>query len=177
METFSALLALCEGNSLVTGEFPSHWPVTQSFGDFFDLRLNKRLSKPSRRRWFETPSRSLWRSCNIGKGEYSRNFIQCVMWVNVYTGNASSGYCWCQLMVRRDATECTGCVITSRCAVNCTVCNTEYSLELVSITLGYSYLLWILTNNDISMPRNEIKASTYLNEVITFKINAPSVLS
>ena len=31
---------------------------------FFDLRLNKRLSKQWRRRWFETPSRSLWRHCN-----------------------------------------------------------------------------------------------------------------
>ena len=31
---------------------------------FFYLRLNKRLSKCSRRRWFETPSHSLWRHCN-----------------------------------------------------------------------------------------------------------------
>ena len=31
METFSALLALCAWNSLVTGEFPSQRPVTQSF--------------------------------------------------------------------------------------------------------------------------------------------------
>ena len=31
---------------------------------FLDLRLNKRLSNQSRRRWFETPSRSLWRHCN-----------------------------------------------------------------------------------------------------------------
>ena len=61
METFSALLALCGGNSLVTGEFPSQKPMTWSFGVFFDLRLNKRLGKPQRRRWFETPSRSLWR--------------------------------------------------------------------------------------------------------------------
>ena len=30
----------------------------------FDLRLNKRLNKQWRRRWFETPSRSLWRHCN-----------------------------------------------------------------------------------------------------------------
>ena len=44
METFSALLALCAGNSLVSGEFPSQRPVTQSF----DLRLNKRLSKNNR---------------------------------------------------------------------------------------------------------------------------------
>ena len=45
METFSAMLALCVENSLVTGEFPSQKPVTQSFDVFFDLRLNKRLSK------------------------------------------------------------------------------------------------------------------------------------
>ena len=38
-----------------TGEFTSHRPVTRSFDVFFDLRLNKRLSKQSRRRWFETP--------------------------------------------------------------------------------------------------------------------------
>ena len=53
METFSVSLALCEGNSPVTGEFPSQRPVTQSFGVLFDLRLNKRLSKQSKRRWFE----------------------------------------------------------------------------------------------------------------------------
>ena len=64
METFSALLAICAGNSPVTGEFPSQRPVTRSFDDFFNLRLNKRLSKQSRRRWFETPSRSLWRYFN-----------------------------------------------------------------------------------------------------------------
>ena len=49
----------------VTGESPSHRPVTRSFDVFFDLRLNKRLSKQSRRRWFGTPSRSLWRHCNV----------------------------------------------------------------------------------------------------------------
>ena len=65
METFSALLALCAGNSPVTGEFPSQRPVTRSFDVFFDLRLNKRLSKQWRRWWFETPSYSLWRHCNV----------------------------------------------------------------------------------------------------------------
>ena len=64
METFSALLALCAGNSPVPGEFPSQRPVTPSLNVFFDLRLNKRLSKESRGWWFETPSRSLWRHCN-----------------------------------------------------------------------------------------------------------------
>ena len=61
---FSALLALCAGNSPVTGEFPSARPVTRSFHVFFDLRLNKRLTKHSWGWWFETPSRSLWRHCN-----------------------------------------------------------------------------------------------------------------
>ena len=45
METFSAILALCVGNSPVTGEFPSQRPVTRSFDVFFDLCLNKQLSK------------------------------------------------------------------------------------------------------------------------------------
>ena len=45
METFSALLAICAGNSPVPGEFPTQRPVTRSFDVFFDLRLNKLLSK------------------------------------------------------------------------------------------------------------------------------------
>ena len=44
METFSELLALCAGNSPVTGEFPAQRPVTRSFNIFFVLCLNKRLS-------------------------------------------------------------------------------------------------------------------------------------
>ena len=65
MKTFSALLALCAGNSPVTGEFPSQRPVTQSFDIFVDICLNKRLSKQSRGWWFETLSRSLWRHRNV----------------------------------------------------------------------------------------------------------------
>ena len=64
MEIFSALLVLCAGNSPVTGDFPSQRPVTRSFDVFFDLRLNKRLSKQSWGWWFETPLHSLWRHCN-----------------------------------------------------------------------------------------------------------------
>ena len=53
METFSALLTLYAGNSPVTGEFPSQRPVTQSFDVFFDLPLNKPLSKHPWRLWFD----------------------------------------------------------------------------------------------------------------------------
>ena len=54
----------CTGNSLVTSELPSQRPVTQSFEVFFDLRLNKRLSKQSRRWWFQRPPHPLWHHCN-----------------------------------------------------------------------------------------------------------------
>ena len=63
METLSALLAICAGNSPVPGEFPAQRPVTRSFDVFFDLRLNERLSKQSWGWWFETLSRPLWRYC------------------------------------------------------------------------------------------------------------------
>ena len=54
----SALLAICAGNSPVSGEFPAQRPVTRSFGVFFDLHLIKQLSK------LETPSCPLWRQRN-----------------------------------------------------------------------------------------------------------------
>ena len=54
METFSTLLAIWVGNSPVPGDFPAQRPVTQSFDVFFDLRLNKWLSKQSWGWWFET---------------------------------------------------------------------------------------------------------------------------
>ena len=64
-ETFSALLAICAGNSPVPGEFLTQRPVTRSFDVFFDVRLNKRLSKQSWGWWFETLSRPLLRHRNV----------------------------------------------------------------------------------------------------------------
>ena len=52
------------------GEFTGPWwiptqrPVTRNFDAFFDLRLNKRLSKQSWGWWFETLSRPLWHHRN-----------------------------------------------------------------------------------------------------------------
>ena len=46
------------------GEFPTQRPVTRSFDVFFDLRLNRRLSKQSRGWWFDSPAWSLWRNRN-----------------------------------------------------------------------------------------------------------------
>ena len=64
METFPALLAICAGNSPVTGEYPAQRPVTRSFDVLFDLRLNEQFSKQSWGWWFVTPSRRLWRHSN-----------------------------------------------------------------------------------------------------------------
>ena len=52
METFSALLAICAGNSPVPGEFPAQRPVMRSSDVFFDLRLNKWLSNQSWGWWW-----------------------------------------------------------------------------------------------------------------------------
>ena len=64
METFSALLALCVGNSPLTSEFPSQRPMMWNFDVFFDMHRNKCLSKQSWGWWFETPLCSLRRNCN-----------------------------------------------------------------------------------------------------------------
>ena len=73
METFSALLAICAGNSPVHGEFPAQRPVTRSFDVFLDLRLNKLLSKHSRGWWFETLLWPFWRHSNAyGIHDYTK---------------------------------------------------------------------------------------------------------
>ena len=64
IETFSALLAFYAGNRFVSSEFATQRSVTRSFDVFFDLRLNKWLSKQCWEWWFRTPSCSLWRHCH-----------------------------------------------------------------------------------------------------------------
>ena len=84
MEAFSTVTGpLC-------GEFTWHrwipWqrPVTRSFDVFFHLRLNRRLSKQSRRRWFETPSRLSWRHCNVQCQDYAVTvMIHSVSWEEI----------------------------------------------------------------------------------------------
>ena len=76
MGTFSALLDICAGNSTVTGEFPAQRQVMRSFDVFFDLRLDKCLSKQSRGWWFGTPLRTSWRHCNV----YGRHHLLLQHW-------------------------------------------------------------------------------------------------
>ena len=86
METFSALLALCAGNSTVPGEFPTQRPVTRSFDVNFDLRLNKLLCKQSWGWWFETLLCPLWRHSN---GDEPNRYIKVAVKINEVT------WAWC----------------------------------------------------------------------------------
>ena len=94
MEAFSALLAFCVGNSPVTGEFPAQRPVTQSFDVFFDLCLNKQLSKQSWGWWLETPSRSLWRQCK-------EMYLDNLWWYLIAAGYHYTGSHWWQIGIER----------------------------------------------------------------------------
>ena len=63
------------------GEFTTQRTATRSSDVFFDLRMNKRLSKQSRGWWFETPLRSLWRHCNDQNFDHRcSNYIFILHW-------------------------------------------------------------------------------------------------
>ena len=65
MESFYALSAPCAGNSPVTGVFPRQIASDAELWCFlWSAHEKTQLSKQLRRRWFETPWRSLWRHCN-----------------------------------------------------------------------------------------------------------------
>ena len=70
------------------GEFPGQRPVTRSFDVFFDLCLNKQLSKQSWGRWFEMLSRLLWRHSN-GSAKQKQLFISKI---STYVIRLGSGY-------------------------------------------------------------------------------------
>ena len=78
MEAFSALLAICVGNSPVTGGFPTQRPVTRSFDVFFYLRQVKRLSKRWWGWWFETPSYPLaiWKWTQVSNFDWYREKLR-----------------------------------------------------------------------------------------------------
>ena len=100
METFSALLAICAGNSpvpAVPGEFPAQRPVTRSFNVFFDLHPNKRLSNQWWGWWFETLSCPFWRHRNGIEHiriKYSRGKCKCLLFGN---GNVISSHALWQI--------------------------------------------------------------------------------
>ena len=95
METFSAFLAICAGNSPGTGEFPAQRPVTRSFDIFFDLRRIKRLTKQSWGWWFEALSCPLWRHSNVmhPPGQNVRHFAFKCIFLNEKFGVSIEFHC------------------------------------------------------------------------------------
>ena len=72
---------------LFCGELPAQRPVTRSFDVYFDLRLNKRLSKQSRGWWFETLSGPLGRHYNV-KHIYTKTSYYICLWCWKYIQNS-----------------------------------------------------------------------------------------
>ena len=64
MKTFPRYWHFVRGILQSPVNFSSQRPVTRRFNVFFDVHLNKRLSKQPRYLWFGMPLRSLWRHCN-----------------------------------------------------------------------------------------------------------------
>ena len=78
-------------------EFTGFWWIpltkTRSFDVFFDLHLNKLLSKQSRRRWFQAPSRSSWCQYNVRDGS-------CCWISEIYTAKKSAFVCVAHYVLR-----------------------------------------------------------------------------
>ena len=113
MKTFSALLSLCAGDSPVTGEFPSQRPLMRRFDVFFDLYLDKRLSKQSKRQWFDTPSYSSWRHCNaysMAKSKSMKTPYEQVSWpINARVSPGSTSGIGCQITANNYSTTPSNC--------------------------------------------------------------------
>ena len=148
METFSALLAICAGNSPVPGEFPAKRPVTRSFDVFFDLHPNKRLSKQSWGWWFETPPCPLWRHSNASRD--SPGAVGVIPWSarispliiqKIFVRTLFMEYhqrvCWCFGAIRRQS-------ICRRVVCNFLECHCE-GLFSIFITGNFSECVIILT--------------------------------
>ena len=117
---------------------PSQRPVTRSFDVFFDLYLNKRLSKQQRRRWLEMPSCSLWRRCNGYRDDH------CSM-CNVLKSKISLCFNFVNLFnTVREGTECNWSNLskhipyhtqTSKCNMHLQRFNVVYKRGFIHITL------------------------------------------
>ena len=138
----SALLALCEGDPMATGGFPSQRPVTRSFDVFSDLRLNQRLSKQSRHRWFDTPLRSLWRLYNV---ELISLYENVVFWH------------------KHQRFICNNQINKEQVIFEIMACNSKSNVK----ELGSVYwLINVLLCLDFLIQRDHMRVSTWLNNIL-----------
>ena len=152
IEAFSALPAICAGNSPVAGEFPTQRPVTRSFDVFFDMRLYKRLSKQSE-------AGDLRR--------YRAHYDVAVMVTSVMTGSILSN------ISRHPIARPSERVIRSLCEFhiwsmfnlchNCAVCN----------MLGYRIVFITMTRLRLKSPASRLFTRAFIQVQIKENIKAP----
>ena len=132
--------SLC-GEFTVPDEFPTQRPVTRSFDVFFDLRLNKRLSKQPWGWWFETPSWSLWHQSN-DTWECVSLLLLCRIFtypgkkcLNLYTHGASlEFFCLCWACIQFDSIN----------IIQCNSSSTDQITPMLQCHKGYSEIYgWI----------------------------------
>ena len=94
MKPLSVTLVHCPP---ITGGFPWQRASNSGLDVFFEVGLNKRLSKHSNCRWFETPLGSLWRHFNVHTYKsrvcYIESSIQKLMEPNVWIFRYYKWYC------------------------------------------------------------------------------------
>ena len=133
---------------------PAQRPVTRSFDVFFDLRLNKRLSKQSWGWSFETPWRPFWRHCNdtkqfaieyvmmdIMSGCNTLRYLKVVVGVMYFVSDSSYVQpCWWR--------TCETSKFLSRLPYNgCNLINLSWLSDtriLNSLGIGHCYLIFII---------------------------------
>ena len=121
------------------GDFPAQTPVTRSFDVFFDLRLNKRLSKQPWGWWFETPA-------------WSYDVI-------MSSTNLTWWDCWCELILnssqnRLRLSNCMWKYISLVCLFVVTMlylnlfscCNNSCYVHLVTRSCDVIYVMYCILN-------------------------------
>ena len=137
---------------MVTGGFTSQRPVTRNFDVvFFDLCLNKCLSKQSRRWWFEMLSHSLWR-CNACGKISSRNIYNRISTylIECYTGLHIQDY-----LTTCTSKTCERSKPPSHCCEFCLQTNTNWhSLRIAQHRIDSNYFVLVRCHFRISAQTN-----------------------
>ena len=124
---------------LLRGEFTGHphkRPVTRTFDFIYDLCLNQHLRKQWRRRWFETPTRLLWRLSNETKTYRRRRQlieVQCHIGIcNLFRIANPCPFCWLYIIRRAYV-----------CQTNCTLFLCAATLIPKNTTLGMILVVYV----------------------------------
>ena len=148
------------------GEFTGHWWIPRTKGQWrgalmFSLiwGLNKRVSKQSRRCWFETPSCSLWCHCDVIKSSTLyfpfidrsstglwRHLLWTIRpfcgWCIEVAGSGCIGWLWCLHSLQTPTERGVCCQADKEMVFN--NCSGEIWMKiLISMIDDWIYLIWL----------------------------------